>query len=126
MRNRVLVGMLLAATLGTGCVNRRQAAGVFVGEPMVETGVFTQVSRKGNAWEFDPMAPWEKKVRVWVTPETRVVENGTEVELDAVKKGRKVRLVYELRRDGTGVAERIDIIGKVTGETAPDAELTDI
>jgi hypothetical protein len=72
------------------------------------------------------MAPWEKKVRVWVTSETRVVENGTEVELDAVKKGRKVRLVYELRRDGTGVAERIDIIGKVTGETAPDAELTDI
>jgi hypothetical protein len=123
MRTRVLVAMLLTATLGSACVNRRQAAGVYVSEPMVETGVFTQVSRKGNAWVFDPMAPWEKKVRVWVTPETRVLENGTEVDLGAVKSGRKVRLVYELRRDGTGVAERIDIIGKVTGETSPDTDI---
>jgi len=123
MKKRVLVAMMLTATLGSACMSRRQAAGVYVAEPMVETGVFTQVSRKGNAWVFDPLAPWEKKVRVWVTPETRVLENGTEVDLGAVKSGRKVRLVYELRRDGTGVAERIDIIGKVTGETAPDTDI---
>jgi hypothetical protein len=123
MRRPVLVAMMLAATLGSGCVNRRQAAGVYVGEPMVETGVFTHVSRKGNAWVFEPMAPWEKKVRVWVTPETSVLENGTEVDLGAVKPRRKVRLVYELRRDGTGVAERIDIIGKVTGEAPLDTDI---
>lgn len=122
MRKRVLMAMVLAATLGTGCVNRRQAAGVYVSEPMVETGVFTHVGKEGKAWVFDPMAPWEKKVRVWVTPETSVVENGTETDLRAVKAGRKVRLVYELRRDGTGVAERIDIISKVTGEAPPDTD----
>ena len=121
---QVLIATVLAATLlGTGCVNRRQAAGVYVDEPMVELGVFTRVSKKeGNAWVFDPMAPWEKKVRVWVTPDTSVVENGIQTELSAVKAGRKVRLVYELRRDGTGVAERIDIISKVSGEEPPDTD----
>ncbi|WNG45161.1 hypothetical protein F0U60_14380 [Archangium minus] len=124
MRKRVLVVTVLTATLGMACgVNRRQAAGVFVGEPMVETGVFTKIGKEGNAWVFDPMAPWEKKVRVWVPPETSVLENGAEVDLRAVKPGRKVRLVYELRRDGTGVAERIDIIGKVTGEAPPDTDI---
>ncbi|HYO52686.1 hypothetical protein [Archangium sp.] len=123
MRKQVLIATLLAATLGMGCVNRRQAAGVYVGEPMVETGVFTHVGTEGKAWVFDPMAPWEKKVRVWVTPETSVVENGIQADLRAVKPGRKVRLVYELRRDGTGVAERIDIISKVTGEDPPDTDI---
>ncbi|MFY0567519.1 hypothetical protein ACN28E_27355 [Archangium lansingense] len=123
MRKQVLVAtVMLAATLGTGCVNRRQAAGVYVGEPMVETGVFTHVCEEGKAWVFDPMAPWEKKIQVWVTPETSVVENGIQTDLDAVKAGRKVRLVYELRRDGTGVAERIDIMSKVTGEEPPDTD----
>jgi hypothetical protein len=43
---QVLIATVLAATLlGTGCVNRRQAAGVYVSEPMVETGVFTPVAR---------------------------------------------------------------------------------
>ncbi|HYO67739.1 MAG TPA: hypothetical protein VEU33_16820 [Archangium sp.] len=120
---QVLIATVLAATLlGTGCVNRRQAAGVYVSEPMVETGVFTHVGQEGKAWVFNPMAPWEKKVRVWVTAETSVVENGVQTELSAVKTGRKVRLVYELRRDGTGVAERIDIISKVTGEAPPDTD----
>ncbi|HEX5744794.1 MAG TPA: hypothetical protein VFZ09_01045 [Archangium sp.] len=120
---RVLIATVLAATLlGTGCVNRRQAAGVYVDEPMVELGVFTHVGKEGKAWVFNPMAPWEKKVRVWVTPGTSVVENGIQTELSAVKAGRKVRLVYELRRDGTGVAERIDIISKVTGEEPPDTD----
>lgn len=123
MRRQVLaVTVLLAAALGTGCVNRRQAAGVYVGEPMVETGVFTHVGKEGKAWVFNPMAPWEKKVRVWVTPETSVVENGIQADLHAVKAGRKVRLIYELRRDGTGVAERIDIMSKVTGEEPPDTD----
>ncbi|HEX8821664.1 MAG TPA: hypothetical protein VF794_17195 [Archangium sp.] len=122
MRKPVLVAMMLAATLGSACVNRRQAAGVYVSEPMVETGVFTRVGQEGKAWVFNPMAPWEKKVRVWVTPETSVLENGIQADLGAVKPGRKVRLVYELRRDGTGVAERIDIIGKVTGEAPPDTD----
>jgi hypothetical protein len=122
MKRQVLIATLLAATLGTGCVNRRQAAGVYVAEPMVETGVFTHVGKEGKAWVFNPMAPWEKKVRVWVTPETNVVENGIQTDLRAVKAGRKVRLVYELRRDGTGVAERIDIMSKVTGEDPPDTD----
>jgi hypothetical protein len=120
---QVLIATVLAATLlGAGCVNRRQAAGVYVEEPMVELGVFTHVGQEGKAWVFNPMAPWEKKVRVWVTPDTSVVENGIQTDLSAVKKGRKVRLVYELRRDGTGVAERIDIISKVSGEETPDTD----
>lgn len=123
MRKQVLAVTVLVATLGMGCVNRRQAAGVYVGEPMVEIGVFTRVGKEGKAWVFDPMAPWEKKVRVWVTPETSVVENGTQADLSAVKARRKVRLVYELRRDGTGVAERIDIISEVTGEAPPDTDI---
>lgn len=121
MRKQVLaVTVLLTAALGTGCVNWRQAASVYVGEPMVEIGVFTQVGQEGKAWVFNPMAPWEKKVRVWVTPDTDVVENGIQTDLRAVEAGRKVRLVYELRRDGTGVAERIDIISQVTDEETPD------
>ena len=122
MRKQVLAVAVLAAALGMGCVNWRQAAGVYVSEPMVETGVFTHVGKEGKAWVFDPMAPWEKKVRVWVTPETSVVENGIQTDLRAVKAGRKVRLVYELRRDGTGVAERIDIMSKVSGEELPDTD----
>ena len=52
------------------------------------------------------------------------LEQGRIVQSDlrAVKAGRKVRLVYELRRDGTGVAERIDIMSKVTGEEPPDTD----
>jgi hypothetical protein len=120
---RMLMATVLAATLGMACgVNRRQAAAVYVSEPRVETGVFTRVEHEGNAWEFYPMAPWEKRVRVWVTPETSVVENGTQVDLRAVQPGSKVRLIYELRRDGTGVAERIDIISQVTGEALPDTD----
>ena len=120
---RMLMATVLAATLGMACgVNRRQAAGVYVSEPRVETGVFTRVGQEGKAWVFDPMAPWEKTVRVWVTPETSVVENGVEADLRAVKPGSKVRLVYELRRDGTGVAERIDVISQVTGEAPPDTD----
>jgi hypothetical protein len=116
MRRQVRIATLLAAALAMACVNIRQAAGVYVGEPRVETGVFTEVGPDGSTWLFDPVAPWEKKVPVWVTPDTDVLANGTEVDLRAIKPGRKVRLVYELRRDGTGVAERIDLIDKVTGE----------
>jgi hypothetical protein len=36
--------------------------------------------------------------------------------------GRKVRPVYELRREGTGVAERIDSMSKVTGEEPPGTD----
>lgn len=120
---RMLMATVLAASLGMACgVNRRQAAGVFVSEPRVETGVFTRVEQEGKAWVFDPMAPWEKTLRVWVTSETSVVENGVEADLRAVKPGSKVRLVYELRRDGTGVAERIDVISQVKGESPPDTD----
>lgn len=120
---RMLMATVLAATLGLACgVNRRQAAGVFVSEPMVETGVFTRVEQEGKAWVFYPMAPWEKTVRVWVTSDTSVVENGVQADLCAIKPGSKVRLVYALRRDGTGVAERIDVISQVTGETPPDTD----
>lgn len=120
---RMLMATVLAATLGMACgVNPRQAAGVYVSEPRVETGVFKRVEQEGKAWVFHPMAPWEKTVRVWVTPDTSVVENGVEADLRAVKPGSKVRLVYELRRDGTGVAERIDVIGPVTGENPPDTD----
>lgn len=123
MRRQVLAVAALAAALGTACVNRRQAAGIYVQEPMVETGVFTEVDPAGRLWVFDPMAPWEKEVEVWVPPETYVLANGTQVDLRAVKPGRKVRLVYDIRRDGTAVAERIDIMGPVKGELHPDTDM---
>ncbi len=115
MKRRMLSVAVLALTLGVGCSHiNRKAAGVYVGEPWVDMGVFTQVGGE-EAWVFAPaVGPfgWRKhRVPVWVTPETDILFNGTEAGLADVAPGQKVRLTYELRRDGTGVAERIDIIG---------------
>jgi hypothetical protein len=122
MRKRMLLAAALAVALGGACVTvDRQAAGIYVAEPMVETGVFTRVGRQGEAWMFVPATPSVERVPVWVTPDTSVLVGGARVSLDAVEPGQTVRLVYELQRNGTGVAERIDIIGKVTGSEPPDA-----
>jgi hypothetical protein len=128
MRKRMLGATALALALGTGCFTDRNAAGVFVSEPVVEFGEFTQVGRKGEAWMFEAKAAsgvyfYAPDRPVYVTSETGVYENGVEVELTQLEPGRMVRVVYELRRDGTGRAERIDLISPVTDETPPDADL---
>ena len=50
-------------------------------------------------------------------------ETGVEVGLTQIEPGRMVRVVYELRRDGSGHAERIDIISPVKGDAPPEADL---
>jgi len=123
----MLCATALAVALGTGCVMDRNAAGVFVSEPVVEFGAFTEKGQQGRAWLFEAMpaagyyfhAP---DVPVYVTPETGIYQNGVEVGLAQLEPGRMVRLMYELRRDGTGRAERIDIMAPETG-AAPETDL---
>lgn len=127
MRKRMLCASALAVALGTGCFIDRSAVGAFVSEPMVEFGEFTQVGRKGEAWLFEAKAAsgvyfYSPDIPVYVTHETSVYANGVEVDLAQLEPGRMVRMVYELRRDGTGRAERIDIISPDTGEE-PEADL---
>ena len=128
MRKRMLCATALAVALGTGCVMDRNAAGVFVSEPVVELGEFTQVGSKGEAWMFEakPASGYWLHTPdrpVYVTPETSIYENGVEVGLTQLEPGRMVRMVYEVRRDGTGRAERIDIISPVKAGTPPEADL---
>ncbi len=128
MRKWRLCTAALAVALGTGCVMDRNAAGVFVSEPVVEFGEFTQVGERGEAWMFEPLPAsgyWlhSPDLPVYVTPQTSVYENGVEVGLTQLEPGRMVRMVYELRRDGTGRAERIDLMSPETGEAPPEADL---
>jgi hypothetical protein len=111
----MLAVAVVALALGAGCARvDRRGAGVYVEEPWVDVGTFTRVGGE-EAWVFAPaVGPygWRKhRVPVWVTPETDILFNGTHAGLADVAPGQKVRLTYEIRRDGTGVAERIDIIG---------------
>ena len=104
----------LVATLGSACGGlNRNAAGVYVGEPVVAIGVFTQVGEApGEKWIFDPGVLERRKVPLRMTPDTNVVSvDGAELGLEAIQPGQPVRVVYELLRDGSGIAERIDVIG---------------
>ena len=129
MRKRMLCATALALALGTtGCFTDRNAAGVFVSEPVVEFGEFTRVGGRGEAWMFEAKAAsgvyfYAPDRPVYVTSQTSVYENGVEVDLTQLEPGRMVRVVYELRRDGSGRAERIDIISPVQGDAPPEADL---
>ncbi|XXF75650.1 hypothetical protein P2318_21625 [Myxococcaceae bacterium GXIMD 01537] len=120
MTRRMLCGAALVAALGTACWSiDRQGAGVYVSEPMVDIGSFAQVeAQSGQAWAFEPRTHslfWRHQyVPVWVPACTSVFVNGEEATLNAVQPGSTVRLIYQLRRDGTGVAERIDVIAPET------------
>lgn len=127
MRKWMLCAVALSAALGAGCFMDRNAAGVFVSEPVVEFGTFTAVGKGDRAWMFEPKAAsgyylYAPDLPMYVTPETGIYRNGVEVGLAQLEPGRMVRLVYELRRDGTGRAERIDIIAPETG-APPEADL---
>jgi hypothetical protein len=112
MKRRILSGVVLALLLGAGCARvDLRAAGLYAAEPWVDVGRFTQVGGE-QAWIFAPALGWKKdRLPVWVTPETDVFLDGAPVGLGDINPGQTVRLMYELRRDGTGVAERIDVMG---------------
>lgn len=122
MRRRLSIAVL-ALALGAGCAPlNRNAAGVFVEEPWVDIGTFTQVGGR-DAWVFSSSSRWlDDDLPVWVTPETDIVLNGAHIGLDAVEPGQEVRLLYNLRPDGSNVAERIDILGAPTPGTPPDTD----
>jgi hypothetical protein len=112
---RMLLFAALAATLGTGCGRvHRNAAGVYAAEPVVALGVFTKVGRApGEPWIFNPKVLERRKVPMRMSPDTNVLSvHGEEVGLEAIQPGQAVRVVYNLLRDGTGLVERIDIVGE--------------
>lgn len=123
MKRRVLSGVVLALLLGAGCARLdRRAAGVYTAEPWVDLGTFTQMEDK-EAWIFAPALGWkEARLPVWVTPETEVFLHGTPVSLGDISPGQTVRLVYDIGRDGTGVAERIDLMGAPLEGAPRDAD----
>lgn len=122
MRWSLSIGVL-ALTLGSGCLTpNRQASGVFVEEPWVDMGTFTKVGGR-DAWLFSSSSVWwQDELPVWVTPDTVIVLNGAHIGLDAVEPGQEVRLLYNLRPDGSNVAERIDIMGAPTPDTPHDTD----
>lgn len=113
MRWRLSI-VALALALGAGCTPNLRASGVFVDEPWVDVGSFRKVGGR-DAWVFTSSSEWWKDdVPVWVTDDTKIVLNGTRVGIDDVEPGQEVRLFYDLRPDGSNVAERIDILGAPT------------
>jgi hypothetical protein len=110
MRWRLSI-MALALALGSGCSPRLRASGVFTDEPWVDVGSFRKVGGR-DAWMFSSSSEWWKfDIPVWVTPETKVVLNGTQVGIGDVEPGQEVRLLYDMRPDGSSIARRIDVLG---------------